>query len=55
MEQNEIIELIMWAYQQGYSDAAKVLTETIPDKDKLKEMFEKILKFKIDEKNAKNN
>jgi len=40
---SEIIELLIWAYKQGYSHASHVLKETLPDHKKLTEMFSNAL------------
>jgi hypothetical protein len=39
----EIVQLLIWAYKQGYMHAGAVLKDTIPDDKKLSEMFEKAL------------
>ncbi len=40
---SEIIELLIWAYTQGYNHAGQILKETIPDHKKLTEMFSNAL------------
>jgi len=40
---SEIIELLIWAYKQGYSQASNVLKETMLDHKKLAEMFSNAL------------
>lgn len=42
-EFNEIIELLIWSYKQGYLHASHVLKDTVPDDAKLGEMFKEAL------------
>ena len=42
-EYSEIVELLIWAYTQGYMHANQILKDAIPAKDKLAEMFQKAL------------
>lgn len=49
-EYSEIIELLIWAYTQGYMHASQVLKDTMPAKDKLAEMFQKALEENNKEK-----
>ncbi len=43
-EFNELIELLSWAYQQGYKHASEVVSQTVPNTDKLNDMFKKMMK-----------
>ena len=43
-EYSEIVELLIWAYNQGYMHASQILKDTMPAKDKLAEMFKNALK-----------
>jgi len=43
-EYSEIVELLIWAYTQGYMHASQILKDTMPAKDKLAKMFEDALK-----------
>jgi len=38
-EYSEIIQLLIWAYKQGYMHATEVLKETVPDDKQLSKMF----------------
>jgi hypothetical protein len=49
-EYSEIIELLIWAYTQGYMHASQILKDTIPAKEKLAKMFEDALKQKDESK-----
>jgi len=35
----EMIDLLVWAYKQGYSHAAEVVKSTVPKEEQLQEMF----------------
>jgi hypothetical protein len=43
---NEIIQLLIWAYKQGYLHASQVLKDTVPDDKQLYEMFKKSIEDK---------
>lgn len=36
---SELIEMLIWAYTQGYKHAAAIVVQTEPAEDVLKEMF----------------
>ena len=44
VEFEEIIELLTWAYKQGYLHASQVLKETVPNDSALSKMFVDALK-----------
>ena len=43
---NEIVQLLVWAYKQGYIHASEVLKGSVPENKKLEEMFKKSLEEK---------
>jgi len=45
-EFDELIDLLSWAYVQGYKHASDVVAQTVPKSDKLKDMFTKMMKDK---------
>ena len=47
-EYSEIVQLLIWAYTQGYQHAAQIVQETMPKHETLAKMFEKALKEKQD-------
>jgi len=47
-EYSEIVELLIWAYTQGYQHASQVVKDTIPKHETLAKMFEDALKEKQD-------
>lgn len=40
----EIVQLLIWAYKQGYMHATDVLKSTVPDDKQLTQMFENAMK-----------
>ena len=52
-EFDELIDLLSWAYVQGYKHASDVVSQTVPQSDKLKEMFTKMMKEKQEKENQK--
>ena len=52
-EFDELIDLLSWAYVQGYKHASDVVTQTVPKSDKLKEMFTEMMKEKHEKENQK--
>mgnify|MGYP001384944864 CR=1 FL=1 len=52
-EFDELIDLLSWAYVQGYKHASDVVAQTVPQSDKLKEMFTKMMKEKQEKENQK--
>ena len=50
-EFDELIDLLSWAYVQGYKHASDVVAQTVPAPDKLKDMFTKMMKDKQEKEN----
>ena len=48
-EYSEIVQLLIWAYTQGYQHAAQMVQETMPKHENLAKMFEDALKEKQQE------
>ena len=47
-EYSEIIQLLIWAYTQGYQHAAQIVNDALPKHETLAKMFEEALKEKQD-------
>lgn len=50
MAENKWIELAIWAYEQGFKDAADVLQEVKPNSAKMIVLFQEILQKRNEER-----
>lgn len=52
---SELINMLVWAYTQGYQHASEVLKSTVPTEEQLKDMFADHMLRSVEGEDAQDN